>query len=414
MSNRNPLLRPKFAVLLNQPSILLLGLTTILAFIALQRFPKEDDRLIIYVGWGSIFLFILLWRVLRWYLSPADFSQNKDVIDIYVKITGGALVVLTIFFSWINFKLTQATSEQTLKVSERTLDNSEMQKISEHFTKALEDLGGESIFHHLAGIYAFRRMEHRIDSESVYADEYQKLEQERDSERALIKYANQHQLDIKVHREMVDVLTHFIQEVSPWKEPLEGVAVPAPATSATPDSVSTTNTDSELRCRVDVYETIKLLAQRKLTWGQGEDDPLNLVSVDLRDCSFFEGNFNGAIFRDANLTNTKLQNVQMFRANLDSAILIDANLTNANLTAANLRNADLTNATLTNADLTCANFDEVRLYKADLTSVKLWKDDSLEGAYVDQDTKCPQGFTLLLIQDPEKQDPDKFACRRNQ
>ncbi|MFZ0061593.1 MAG: pentapeptide repeat-containing protein [Pyrinomonadaceae bacterium] len=406
MADTSPGLRPKLAVLFNQPSILLLGLTTILAFIALQRFPP-DDRLIIYVIWGSIFLFILLWRVLRWYLSPVTlFSEKKDVVDIYVKITGGALVLLTIFFSWINFKLTQATSEQTLKVSERTLDSSETQKISEQFTKALEDLGGESVFHHLAGIYAFRRLEQRIDSESEYSSRSKDLEAERASEAALKKYAAQHLLDIKVHREMVDVLTHFIQEASPWPEKSSGSAagrssrfrmVPVANASSEPEG-------SKPKCRVDVYETLKFLGQRKLTYGEGEPDPLNLISTDLRDCTLQSGNFNGANFTNANLTKADLKGARLWNANFDNAKLNEADFAYANLVQANLHNADLTGAVLTNVDLTGAKFKNTSMYGVDLTTVKLGKEDTLEGVFVDHTTTCPNGFEY---------DAEENVCRRS-
>jgi hypothetical protein len=406
MADTSPGLRPKLAVLFNQPSILLLGLTTILAFIALQRFPTED-RLIIYVIWGSIFLFILLWRVLRWYLSPVTvFSEKKDVVDIYVKITGGALVLLTIFFSWINFKLTQATSEQTLKVSERTLDSSETQKISEQFTKALEDLGGQSVFHHLAGVYAFRRLEQRIDSESEYASRSKELEGEKASEAALKKYAAQHLLNIKVHREMVDVLTHFIQEESPWPE--KRPESPAGRTSQfrmlTVVNATSEPEVSKNKCRVDVYETLKFLGQRKLTYGEGEPDPLNLISTDLRDCTLQGGNFNGANFTNANLTKADLKGARLWKANFDNAKLNEANLAYANLAEANLHNADLTGAVLINVDLTGAKFKDTSMYGVDLTTVKLGKDDTLEGVFVDHTTTCPKGFAY---------DAEENECRRS-
>lgn len=375
MASNSSRFRSIKTLLLNQPSLLLLGLSTILAFVALTKFTEEEQKWLIYVAWGSIFLFILLWRVLRWYLSPADFSQNKDVIDILVKITGGAVVVLTIYFSWINFKLTQATSNKTLEVSEQTLESSQSQKTNEQFTKALEDLGGSTLFHHLAGIYSFRRLDQEIETEKEFYDRMEILKQQNKSAEVLDKENETRRFQKKIHWEIMDILTHFIQEKVPIPRTEDSANSPnrlMQTVSAQPESANGDEDDRE--CPVDIYEILKLIGERKLTSGAGEVEKLNLVNTDLRGCTL-RGNFQDASFENVNFSGAKMQNVS--------------------LQGANLKRADFSGAVLEKANLTSVKLEFTSFYGVDLTDVRFGEGEDLNGALVDSSSKCPRDFRLI-------------------
>jgi Uncharacterized low-complexity proteins len=137
-----------------------------------------------------------------------------------------------------------------------------------------------------------------------------------------------------------------------------------------------TNPDKDSRpCPVDVYEIIKLLGERQLTLGLGEQENLNLINTDLRDCNFREGNFRGVNFENVNFAGAKMQNV--------------------NLQGANLKRADLSGVVLEKANLTSVKLELTSFYGVDLTDVKFGEGEDLSGALVDATTQCPRDFRLI-------------------
>lgn len=353
----------KIFALVYQPSLFLLGMGTVLAFIALRTFPSDpqnDWRGVIYVCWGILFSFILLWRVLRWYLAPADFAQNKDVIDIFVKITGGVLFVFTIYFTWQNFRLTQQTSTKNLEVAQITLENNQKQQRELRYTAALEKLGGETPYQRISALLSFKRMDSELKSEEAYSGMMAKAqsEEERSNIRTSLALARSE------HWEIMRILNNFIQENAAWKEV------------------------NKQEKRADIQTILKIFAERTRTYKNGEDQRLILINTDLRGYTFtysnVPNNFEGALFKKAHLEG--------------------ADLSNAKLGGANFKEAFLQGAILTKADLSLADFDKTHLEGANMSGATA-NAYQFETAFFDSKTQCPTGLTL------SQQSDQTWQCR---
>jgi hypothetical protein len=87
----------------------------------------------------------------------------------------------------------------------------------------------------------------------------------------------------------------------------------------------------------------------------------NLFAANLTDASLFGANLSGVILINATLNSARLPYANLERASLDDADLTNADLTRANLTSATLNGAHLPGTNLTGAQLTDANLVGVDL-----------------------------------------------------
>lgn len=97
----------------------------------------------------------------------------------------------------------------------------------------------------------------------------------------------------------------------------------------------------------------------------------NLTGADLSNADLTGADLYYANLSKANLDKTELINAHLSNADLTGANLTGANLSNANLTGANLTGAHLINVDLTNANLTNANLNNARLSSASLAHATL-------------------------------------------
>ena len=132
-------------------------LLSIIAFISLIVIPKRQARNV-----PDIKERIELENKLR-----ATFAQ----------ILGGVILLFGIFFAWEELKSTRKFSNETLRVSEQG-------QITERFTRAIEQLGGDKLAMRLGGIYALERI------------------------------AND---SLKDHWQVMEVLTAYVREMAPLK-----------------------------------------------------------------------------------------------------------------------------------------------------------------------------------------------------
>jgi Pentapeptide repeats (8 copies) len=339
----------RFLALLYQPSLLLLGAGSILAFIALSARPStsqtQEWRQAIWLSWGILFLFILVWRSLGWYLSPArEFEQSKDVVDLFTKITTSVLLILSITLTWFGIRSTQKATDKNLELARTTLENNLNQQADERFTSALEALGGERDYERIAGIYSFGRMESQFKSEA----EYSELSKKAGSPEELAKLETEATAARADHGEIMRILENFIQENAAW------------------DKRQTLNPNN--KPRADIRLILKVIGTRKL----GEDRKLVLVGTDLRKHDFpKDANFEGILFWHAHLEGAKLAQVK--------------------LKGASFWDAHLEGVDLTKADLTDVDFNGTHLEGAVLTDAKVGE-DQLDLAIVDRLTTCPSGL----------------------
>ena len=200
-------------------------------------------------------------------------------------------------------------------------------QITDRFTKAVEQLGHESIDVRLGGIYALEQI--ACDSP------------ERD------------------HRTTMEVLVAFIQMHAPKDSPTRKADTENPRDPNRP------------RPDADVMGALMVLGRRKSEYDRGLR--INLPRTDLRGARLRneDAQFRGAILRYANLRGAHLE-----RANLDEAKLREVNLQGADLAdthfnGASLAMAKLEGAKLEGAKLRGANFAGASLIGASLRKAEI-------------------------------------------
>lgn len=358
-----------------QPRIRLIRLALLMAAFGIVAviagrilFPGNLQSIIL--GWLLLSIVVLIIPFLSWYLEEKrEHTPRKDVISIFISIASSLILIGSLGLAWLSLDSTQQQTKKNLELSTTALEEARAEQRSRRFMEALEKLGGETPNKRLAGVYAFRKLDEDFKSEAEWSevennatkDQLPKLKQKREAE-------------LKEHSAIVDILTHFIQEVTPV---LKGSAKP-------PDPT----------IRVEVYEILKYLGVRKLFYDSGETKNLNLINVDLRGYPLQD-----VLNADSNCSRYSCTERPQCRPNFNGAQFSQASLVGANLECFSFRNAkfsdaDLTDAILRNADLSYADFTYVHLEGADLTGAILSTDDQLEFAFADENTKCPANLVF--------------------
>jgi hypothetical protein len=365
---------------INQRSIVrLFGLLALIAACAVValiagKFLFPGNFRPILLVWLGLSIVVLIIPFLFWYLQPKrELTPRKDVISIFISIASSLILIGSLGLAWLSLDSTQQQTKKNLELSTTALEEARAEQRSRRFMEALEKLGGETPNKRLAGVYAFRKLDEDFKSEADWsevennADKYElpKLKQRREAE-------------LKEHAAIVDILTHFIQEISPLGK--NRATLPAPT------------------IRVEVYEILKYLGVRKLSFNAGETKKLNLIGVDLRGYPLQD-----VLNVDSNCARYSCTERPQCRPNFNGAQVSQASLSGANLECFSFRNAkfadsDLTNAILRNADLSYADFTYAHLEGADMSGAIISSDNQLEFAFADQDTKCPKD----LIFDEER------------
>lgn len=239
-----------------------------------------------------------------------------------------------------NLKITQETSAINLQTSQDTLKTSVQTQLTERFTKAIEQLGNEgSLAIRLGGIYALERIA-------------------KDSDRD--------------HWPIMEVLTAYIRERSPWLRPLSQPS------------------EEPRRPPADIQAILNALTRRTRTYRNGEDQVLDLIGTDLRGANLIETHFEAAKLRG-----THLEGAFLRKAHLKEAFLYDAHLERAKLIEADLTDAKLSGANLTNADLSRADLRGALLRRAKVMDISFpdaigLTKAQIESAITDETTQLPE------------------------
>jgi Pentapeptide repeats (8 copies) len=256
-------------------------------------------------------------------------------------------------------ELSQQAMEFTERGQRRTLELTEQGQVTDRYTKAIEQLGSNTIDVTIGGIYALERIA-------------------RDSPRD--------------HPTVTEVLAACIREHS--RDPLPR---PTPG-SDTPERTT----------RPDIQAAVTVIGRRGTTNDRGQINlrGIYLPNADLTGVKLPEADLTGADLMGADLALADLTGANLALANLDKANLADANLAhvhrvNAHLTnacfngaylaGAHLGGANLAGATLRGTDLTGANLSGADLAGADLALADLTGAD-LAGASWPPDLDVPEGW----------------------
>jgi len=307
----------------------------------------QTRRVLAFVGLPVIIFSsaIALWFFLDPQIpGPKDQVTRKDYAELLLKLIAGAVIFYGAYFTWKRVNVSQEG------------------QITERFTRAIDHLGSDKLQIRLGGIYALER----IAQDSP-----------------------------KDHWPIMEVLTAYVRENAPAKPNSEGE--------------KSSTTDGKLKSPPhDIQAILTVLVRRKLTFGKGENQPLDLSNTDLKGADFTGAHLEGAYFISAHLERAffgkaHLKDTEFFAAYLDGSHFFEANLEGANLTCTHLERADLcatrlkgTNfsiAKLHGADFQVANLEGAFFIGVDLSGAENLTRDQINSALTDEETKLP-GYLL--------------------
>lgn len=310
-------------------------------------------------------------------LTTKDLLQRQNELrsSIATVLTGAALFI-GLYLTYRNIKLTQDNAQATLRLTEEG-------KITERFSKAIEQLGNkESLAIRLGGIYALERIA-------------------KDSERD--------------HWQVMEVLTAFVRESAPWNE----AQAQTRKEQLSLDFAGSNNQGGmppSLKVATDVQAALAVIGRRVRVFEHGKNQRLDLHLTDLRGAGLREAHLEGthlegAHLEGATLYKAHLEGASLVGAHLEEAELDSAHLEGARLVSANLKGAVLNDAHLEEASLTDAHMEGAYLVGAHLRGVSLHRAHlqgaSLEGATgltldqikkanIDAETKLPDYIQLAI------------------
>jgi hypothetical protein len=225
---------------------------------------------------------------------------------------------------------------------EAQTDADRQRRITESFSKAVEQLASEKIEMRLGGIYTLERI--CRESPNRYLP-------------------------------VMETLTAFVRERAYWKEPDQD-------TSATVARYYVHQRSQEPP--TDIAAVLTVIARRPKT--ARSKDVVNGRALEKQENWHFD--LRQTNLRRANLPCVHLEGAILTKANLEGAILSGAHLEDAKLAGSCLERASLAGAYLKGADLNCAHLEGTLLVSADLTDAILTGID-LSTAIGDDRTRLP-------------------------
>lgn len=255
---------------------------------------------------GGLVLYILfgvgLWWILDWYINPQNSTQKKDLIQALGLIMAGVAGAIGIYFTWRGQRITRESLESTQENTQEQLRLTREGQITERFTRAIDQLGNDSLEIRLGGIYALERIA-RDSPERDYST-------------------------------VIEVLTAYVRENAPWP-PKPPKAPEGPPESSGSDSDEAGIPDKGVDQAAEqapqtpptdiqaILDVLKRLEEERLEEErirrEEERTPKNEESVaeklrvhlDLR----------GTDLRGANLVEAHLEGAVLWRAHLEGANL---------------------------------------------------------------------------------------------
>jgi Pentapeptide repeats (8 copies) len=270
-------------------------------------------------------------------LTDAErYGLENSVRTTLLQAIGGALLLAGAFFTW-----------RQVLLGQRQLDIARQGQVTERFTRAIEQLGSDTLDVRLGGIYALENLAKVAEEE---------------------------------RGQVIEVLAAFVRVHAPRP----GAPEPAPADAEEEDE----GLWLPMRQRApDVQTALQVLGRLRRS-----DDPVMALSdtdlrrselrrmslerawitnASLQDANIRGGSLAGARLTGSDLSGLEASGVSFERAGLQGARLRRANLSGCDLRGADLQHADLTSAVLRGADLSGANVRRAVLDGADLRGVDL-------------------------------------------
>src|SRR5436305_2022724 len=95
----------------------------------------------------SVVIYFLMQRKLK----PSTFEERKDFIDLFTKIIGTLMIVVSFLFTWYN-------TDNTLQVSTKTLEVTQRREFVERFAKAVEQLDSDKPSARIGAVRSLERL----------------------------------------------------------------------------------------------------------------------------------------------------------------------------------------------------------------------------------------------------------------
>jgi len=249
---------------------------------------------------------------------------------------GAAGVLLLLIFSGVTAAVAAVAAWIALMRHFAQTDADRQRRITESYSKAVEQLAHEKIEVRLGGIYTLERISRESPDD---------------------------------HWTVMETLCAFVRERARWEASSEIVAKSEP-------------TESRSSPRTDIAAVLAVIVRRDKKGVQRESNNgwrLDFREADLRWSNLSSANLSGANLSGADLRGANLSGANLRGVNLDVADLDGANLSGADLSEANLGQADLIETDLSGTSLSRANLGEADLSGADLSRANLGEAD-LRGA----------------------------------
>lgn len=243
--------------------------------------------------------------------AKREFDASLEATKALVGGLGTIATIAAGVVLYLNYKNAEDKLAHEKEKAQKEAELAESRLITERFSKAVEQLGGEKMEVRIGGIYALEQIA-------------------KDSQ----KYEN---LD-SYHWTVMEILTAFIRERSRIYPQTE---------QHQEDQIQSVITD--------VQAALTVIGRRNSS-TEKDEQILNLSQTNLSKANLSKFNFQRAILKGSNLQ----------KANLTEANLQEANLIKANLQRTELRKAELQKATLINAELQHTNLTQVDCQNANL------------------------------------------------
>ncbi|MEB3193173.1 MAG: pentapeptide repeat-containing protein [Snowella sp.] len=286
----------------------------------------KKNYLLIITGGFLFGLFLLMifavWKIPQIQVPNKLSTAERERITLEDKVRttliqaiGGSAIFITGCFALLNYQISQKKLELDKETSQKNLELADSKQITERFSKAVEQLGEESITVRLGAIYSLER----IAKDSKYD-----------------------------HWTIMEVLTAFIREKS--------------NDDRKPDS----------KIPQDIQAALTVIGRRN-TKSDIQNEMLYLDNIDFSGAELRNANFSNIYFAKTKFNYANLYQVKFNNALLYSAEFKYAHLHKADFTDANLTNADLSNANFTDANLTNADIENTKIFNSESYFLRLGK-----------------------------------------
>ncbi|WP_017652119.1 pentapeptide repeat-containing protein [Fortiea contorta] len=267
----------------------------------------------------------------------------------------GLAVMLNAYYS---AKHVQALSrsaiaaEKNIHIGAQNTRISQDKLLAERFIAAIAQLGHEKIETRIGAIYALERVAQDFPKE---------------------------------HWTIMEILTAFIRENAPIRQPVAAKQEDSPPISFakhkgaahSPQPLDLNFYEESPKIRTDIQIALTVIGRRNSLQDR-ENQKLDLRHIDIKRADLLGANLEQADLRESDLSGVDLRGSNLCKADLEGAklsgsILYEANLLHTNLHAANLCWANLNRANLQGANLRAANLYGASLRTANLQGANMYK-----------------------------------------